>query len=175
MKGDYIMNKFVEIKPEELNKSPFQLIGTDWMLITAEKDNKVNTMTASWGGFGVMWGKNVAYIVIRPQRFTKEFVDNADTFSLTFFDKNFKKQLGYLGTVSGRDEDKISKCNLTIEHSDNTPYFEEANLAIICKKLYAQDFKPECFIATELDEKWYPEKDHHTIYIAEVEKVLIKE
>jgi len=175
MKGDYIMNKFVEIKPEELNKSPFQLIGTDWMLVTAEKDNKVNTMTASWGGFGVMWGKNVAYIVIRPQRFTKEFVDSSDTFSLTFFDKNFKKQLGYLGTVSGRDEDKISKCNLTIEHSDNTPYFEEANLAIICKKLYAQDFKPECFIATELDEKWYPEKDHHTIYIAEVEKVLIKE
>lgn len=169
------MNKFIEIKPEELNKSPFQLIGTDWMLITAEKDNKVNTMTASWGGFGVMWGKNVTYIVIRPHRYTKEFVDNSDTFSLTFFDKSFKKQLSYLGSVSGRDEDKISKSNLTVQHSDNTPYFGEGNLSIICKKLYEQDFKPECFITNELDKKWYPEKDHHTLYIAEVEKVLIKE
>lgn len=169
------MSNFVEIKPEELNKSPFQLIGTDWMLITAEKDNKVNTMTASWGGFGVMWGKNVAYIVLRPQRYTKEFVDNSDNFSLTFLDKSFKKQLGYLGTVSGRDEDKISKANLTIEHSDNTPYFQEGNLVITCKKLYAQNFKPEHFITNELDEKWYPEKDYHTLYIAEIEKILIKE
>ncbi|GAA0120976.1 MULTISPECIES: flavin reductase [Clostridium] len=169
------MNKFVEIKPEELNKSPFQLVGKDWMLVTAEKDTKVNTMTASWGGFGVMWGKNVAHIVLRPQRFTKEFVDNSDTFSLTFFDESFRKQLSYLGTVSGRDEDKLSKCNLTIDHLDNTPYFQEAKLVIICKKLYAQDFKPECFITNDLDEKWYPEKDYHTLYIAEVEKILIKE
>jgi len=168
------MSKFVEIKPDELNKSPFQLIGHDWMLITAQKDEKVNTMTASWGGLGVMWGKNVAYIVVRPQRYTKEFVDSADTFSLTFFDERFKKELGYLGKVSGRDEDKISKANLTVNHIDNTPYFEEGKLAIVCKKLYAQDFKPECFIATELDEKWYPQKDYHTIYIAEVEKILIK-
>ncbi len=169
------MSKFTEIKPEELNKSPFQLIGGDWMLITAEKDNKVNTMTASWGGLGVLWGKNVAYVVIRPQRYTKEFVDGADTFSLTFFDASFKKQLGYLGAVSGRDEDKISKSSLTIQHSDNTPYFEEGNIAMICRKLYTQELKPECFVAGELDEKWYPNRDYHTLYVAEVEKVLIKE
>lgn len=169
------MNKFKEIKPEELNQSPFKLIGKDWMLITAEKEGKVNTMTASWGGLGVMWGKNVAYIVIRPQRFTKEFVDFSSTFSLTFFDNSFRKQLSYLGTVSGKDEDKISKSNLTVAYSDDTPHFEESKLTVICKKLYAQDFKPECFIETSLDEKWYPERDHHTLYIAEVEKILIKE
>lgn len=169
------MSKFVEIKPEDLNQSPFKLIGSDWMLITAEKDNKVNTMTASWGGFGVMWGKNVAYIVLRPQRYTKGFVDSADTFSLTFFDNSFKKQLGYLGSVSGRNEDKLSKVELTVAHSDSTPYFEEANIAVICKKLYAQGFNPESFIAKECDEKWYPEKDYHTLYIAEIEKILIKE
>ncbi|WP_234117403.1 flavin reductase [Clostridium hydrogenum] len=168
------MNKFKEIKPEELNKSTFQLIGKDWMLITAEKDNKVNTMTASWGGFGIMFAKNVVYIGIRPQRYTKEFVDNSDTFSLTFFDETFRKKLSYLGTVSGRDEDKISKVNLTIQHENNTPYFEEGNIAIICKKLYAQDFDPKCFTVGELDEKWYPKKDYHTFYIAEIEKVLIK-
>jgi flavin reductase (DIM6/NTAB) family NADH-FMN oxidoreductase RutF len=169
------MNKFKEIKPEELNKSAFQLIGKDWMLITAKKDNKVNTMTASWGGFGVMFNKNVVYIVIRPQRYTKEFVDSSDTFSLTIFDETFRKQLSYLGTVSGRDEDKISKSNLTIEYSNNTPYFEEGNIAIICKKIYAQAFNPECLIASEIDEKFYPEKDYHTLYIAEIEKILIKE
>ncbi|AGK95950.1 flavin reductase family protein [Clostridium pasteurianum] len=168
------MSNFTEIKPEELNKNLFQIVGTDWMLITAEKDNKVNTMTASWGGFGVMWGKNVAHIVIRPQRYTKEFIDNSVSFSLSVLDKSFKKQLSYLGTVSGRDEDKISKANLTIEHSDATPYFQEANLVFICKKLYAQEFKPEFFIESELDTKWYPDKDYHTLYIAEIEKVLIK-
>lgn len=169
------MNKLKEIKPEELNKSAFKLIGKDWMLITAEKDNKVNTMTASWGGFGVMFDKNVAYIVIRPQRYTKEFVDNADTFSLTFFDEGFKKQLAYLGTASGRDEDKISKADLTVQHENETPYFEEGNMVIICKKIYAQDFKPECFISSELEQKIYTKKDHHTFYIGEIEKILIKE
>jgi flavin reductase (DIM6/NTAB) family NADH-FMN oxidoreductase RutF len=169
------MKKFIEIKPEELDKSPFQLLGKDWMLITAEKDNKVNTMTAAWGGFGVMFGKNVVYIVVRPQRYTKEFVDAADTFSLTFFDKGFRQQLNYLGTVSGKDEDKISKTNLTTLHSENTPYFEEGNMIIFCKKLYAQEFKSECFLVSEIDTKCYPEKDYHTFYIAEIEKILIKE
>lgn len=169
------MGKFVEIKPKQLDKNPFQLIGTDWMLITAEKDKQVNTMAASWGGFGVLWGKNVAFVFIRPERYTKQFVDGSDTFSLAFFDDSLKKQFEYLGTVSGREEDKISKSKLTVLHSDGTPYFEEANLAILCRKLYVQDLKPECFIASELNELIYPKNDHHTLYVAEVEKVLIKE
>ncbi|OOM05957.1 flavin reductase [Clostridium saccharobutylicum] len=169
------MNKFKEIKPEELNENTFKLIGKDWMLITAEKENKVNTMTASWGGLGVMFNKNVVYIVLRPQRYTKEFVDYSDTFSLTFFDETFKKQLSYLGTVSGKDEDKLSKVDLTIEHSNGTPYFEEGKTVIICKKLYAQNFQPECFIESEIDKKWYPDKDYHTFYIAEIDKIFIKE
>lgn len=168
------MSKFNEIKPEELNKNAFQLIGKDWMLITAEKDDKVNTMTAAWGGFGVMFGKNVTYIVIRPQRYTKEFVDNSSTFSLSFLDNSFRKQLNYLGTTSGRDEDKISNSNLSIDHENNTPYIEEANLVIICRKLYAQDFSSEHFIHTELDEELYPNKDYHTLYISEIEKILIE-
>ncbi|MBC8081354.1 MAG: flavin reductase [Gorillibacterium sp.] len=169
------MSTFREIKPEELEKSAFQLIGSDWMLLSAEKDNKVNTMTASWGGFGVMFNKNVTYTVIRPQRYTKEFVDHADSFSLTFFDESFKKQLSYLGKVSGRDEDKIAKTELTVQHSGDTPYFAEAKLVIICRKLYAQAFNSDSFIATYLDEKIYPAKDYHTLYISEVEKILIKE
>lgn len=166
--------KFKEINTDEFSFSPFKVIGKDWMLITAQKDNKVNTMTASWGGLGVMWGKNVAYIAIRPQRYTKEFVDYASNLSLSFFDNNFKKQLSYLGSVSGRNEDKISKSELTLNYEDAAPYFEEANKVLICKKLFAQEFKPESFIEQDIRSKFYPEYDYHTLYIAEITKVLIK-
>ncbi len=169
------MGNFKEIKPKDLNQSTFQLIGHDWMLITAGKEDKINTMTASWGTFGIMWGKNVISIVVRPQRFTKEFIDFSSTFSLTFFDESHKKDLEYLGSVSGRDEDKLSKTNLTVTYIDNTPSFEEAKLTIICEKLYAQELNPESFMDTTLDKQFYSEKDYHTIYIAEVKKILIKE
>lgn len=169
------MSKFIEIKPEKFNESPFRLIGKDLMLITAEKDGKVNTMTAAWGGFGVMWGQNVAYVVIRPQRYTKEFVDSSDTFSLTFFGNNSKKMFNYLGTTSGRDEDKIKKSNLTVIHDNGTPYFKEATNVILCKKLFAQDYKPESFIEQGIIDKWYPTSDYHTLYIAEITKILVKE
>lgn len=122
-----------------------------------------------------MWAKNVSFTVIRPQRFTKEFVDNSDMFSLSFFDSSFKKQLGYLGAVSGRDEDKISKAQLTLRHEGNVPYFDEANVVFICKKLYAQEFRPECFITTELNSRFYPDSDHHTLYISEVTRILVRE
>lgn len=111
---------FKEMKPEELQKNPFTMIGKEWLLVTAEKDGKANTMTASWGGMGVMWGKNTAFIVLRPQRYTKEFIDSTETFSLSVLDESFRKTYGYLGSVSGRDEDKIAKSGLTIIHEGAT-------------------------------------------------------
>lgn len=170
------MNKFNELNPDQFDQSPFRVVGKEWMLITAGTPDKINTMTASWGGLGVMWAKNVSFVGIRPQRYTKEFVDNTDTFSLSFFDSSFKKQLGYLGTVSGRDEDKIGKSGLTVRYTeDNIPFFDEAKTVIICKKLYAQDYKPECFIDKELNSMYYPDADYHTLYISEVQKILIRE
>ncbi|NLJ57904.1 MAG: flavin reductase family protein [Tissierellia bacterium] len=168
------MDNFTEIRPRELNKSPFQLIGKDWMLVTAKKDNNVNTMTASWGGLGVMWNKNVAYIVLRPQRYTKEFIDNSHTFSLCFFHEKYKKQLSYIGSVSGRDEDKLSKTDLTLGSYKNTPFFEESEIVIICKKLYAQEFEADSFIDKELVAENYPNNDFHTLYISEIQKILVK-
>ena len=168
------MENYKEIKPSDLNESAFKLIGDDWMLITAAKEGKVNTMTASWGGLGVLWNKNVVYVFVRPQRYTKEFIDASPTFSLTFFDKDYKKDLRYLGTVSGRNEDKLSKTNLNVTYFEDTPGFKEAKLTIICKKLYAQNLDPNCFIDKSLDNKCYPNKDYHTVYVAEVEKIYIK-
>ena len=69
------MSNFREIKVNEIKNNPFEMIGTDWMLITAKRNDKVNTMTASWGGLGVIWNKNVVTVYIRPQRYTKEFIE----------------------------------------------------------------------------------------------------
>lgn len=165
---------FREIAPTELEKNAFQMIGKDWLLITAEKDGKCNTMTASWGGVGVIWGKNVAYIFVRPQRYTKEFIDSSAALSLSVLDDSYRKTLNYLGTVSGRDEDKIAKSGLTVAREMETPYFEEADTVLLCRKLYAQELKPECFLDSKDDARWYPQKDYHTMYVCEIEKVLVK-
>lgn len=166
---------FQEISAEQLKENTFELIGKKWMLVTAGNKDKVNTMTASWGGLGVMWGKNVAFIVIRPTRYTKEFIDREDSLSLSFYGEEYKKTLSYLGTVSGRDEDKIRKAGLTTEYLDGTPYFREASIVVKAKKLYAQEMRPDCMLDTSIDEKWYPLNDYHTMYICEIEKVMIRE
>ena len=168
------MNEFQIIKPEQLTENTFQLIGSDWMLVTAQNKDKVNTMTASWGGLGIMWGKPVAYVVIRPQRYTKEFIDAANGFTLTFFPEGYKKVLGYLGSVSGRDEDKIAKAGLTIVSDGNYPYFEEGNLVFKVKKLFNQRYSEDSFLDQSIIEKMYPEKDFHTLYICEIEEILKK-
>lgn len=164
-----------ELNPELITDNTFKLIDKDWMLVTAKKDDKINTMTASWGGLGIMWDQQVAFVVIRSERYTKKFIDASETFSLTFLDESYRKTLGYLGSVSGRDENKIEKSNLTVEYSEDTPYFGEGRMIAICKKLYAQPISPEFFTVTGFDEKFYPEKDYHTMYIAKIEKVLIKD
>ncbi|MBE6062127.1 MAG: flavin reductase family protein [Clostridium butyricum] len=169
------MSDFKEIKANAIKNNPFEMIGTDWMLISAKKDNKVNTMTASWGGLGVIWNKNVVTVYIRPQRYTKEFVDNSDTFSITVLGEDYRKELSYLGTVSGRNEDKIKKAGLTVVEDDNTPYFNEGNIIFLCRKLYAQKLDEKAFVDKNLISKNYLKEDFHIMYIGEIVKVLVKE
>ena len=169
-----------QIKPEQLNENPFNLIGKDWMLITAEKEGRTNMMTASWGGLGVLWGKNVATVYIRESRFTKTFIDDGDFFSLCVLGEEYRKQLVYLGKASGRDEDKVAGSGLTVAHTDcsagNVPYFKESRLVLVCKKLYAQKMEADCFTkyGKDIPNQMYADNDWHTIYVAEIEKVLIK-
>ena len=163
-----------EIRPEELHGDAFTMIGKEWMLVTAEKNGKVNTMTASWGGVGILWNKHVAFVFLRPQRYTKEFVDANDFLTLSFYDESYRKKLSYLGTVSGRDEDKIKGADLHVAYEHEVPYFEEANTVLVCRKLYAQNLKEECFIDKDLILKNYPQKDYHMMYVVEIEKVLVK-
>ncbi|MBR6728521.1 MAG: flavin reductase family protein [Clostridia bacterium] len=168
------MSQLYEISPEQIEKNPFTMIGKEWMLIGAESDGRVNAMTASWGGVGVLWNKNTVFTFIRPQRFTKELVDASDRFSLTFLDESYRDTLAYFGKVSGKDEDKIEKSGLTVAHAEGAPYFSEGNLVIICKKLYAGSINPEGICVPEIDSKNYPDKDYHTMYVGEIIKVLMK-
>lgn len=169
------MTLFSEQNIKDVKFNPFALQNR-WMLVTATKpDGTVNTMTASWGGFGTMWNKDVAFVVIRPQRYTKEFVDSAESFSLTFFNKSYNKALAYLGKASGRDGDKIAKEGLTIIHNEGIPYFEECEVALFAKKLYAQPMEGESFLDKNIITRWFPENDFHILYIAEITQILKKD
>lgn len=168
------MADFTDIRPEDFKVSPFHLIGDEWMLIAAEKNGRCNAMTASWGGLGHMWHMNVAFVVIRPQRFTKEFVDGSATFSLNFFGSGRRDMLGYMGSASGRDGDKIAHSALTTLHDGGTPYFGEAATVLLCRKLYAQPYGGEFFIDHEPDREHYPDKDYHTFYITEITRIMAK-
>ena len=166
---------FREVKPEELTMNPFTKIGKEWLLITAGNEEKYNTMTASWGAMGVMWGKNAITVYIRPQRYTKEFVDREETFTISVLGEDYRKALNYCGTVSGRGIDKITEAGLTPYFVDGTAGIQEADMIMVCKKMYHDTIKSECFDETENDTKWYPQKDYHTMYIAEIQKVLVRE
>lgn len=169
------MANFREISPKEITDNPFKLIGDDWMLITAENARKTSMMTASWGGLGVMWNKPVAYIVVRPQRFTKTLIDSSDALSLCFFDKKYRKELAYSGKASGRNEDKIAHTGFHVAHAGSVPYFEESRMVLVCKKLFAKTYTPESFIDKSLIPENYADGDFHTLYILEIKKVLIKD
>lgn len=169
------MPDFRRVRPEELQGNPFELIGKEWLLITGEKDGKVNSMTASWGAMGIMWGKPVAFLFIRPQRYTKEFIEAGERFSVSVLPDGNRSILNYMGTVSGRDEDKIQASGLTVTRLEDVACFAEAKINLVCKKLYAQNLVPDCFLEKELDAKWYPSHDYHTMYVAEITDAFVKD
>ncbi|KAA0258168.1 flavin reductase family protein [Deferribacter autotrophicus] len=163
---------FKEILLKELKLNPFYEIGEKWMLVTPSAE-RINPMTASWGGMGVLWHKNVVFVFMRPTRFTYKLMEENDYFTLTFFDEEYKDILTYCGTKSGFDVDKIKETGLTKVESDGFIYFEEADLVYCCKKIYFDDIKSANFLDKEID-TYYPKKDYHRMYVGEIVKVLKK-
>ena len=106
---------FKSVNPKEIGESAIKLIGDDWMLIGAESGGKINAMTASWGGMGFLWGKEVAFVFIRPSRYTFELLEKSDLLSLNFLPERFRPQLAYCGKVSGRDENKVAACQFSMD------------------------------------------------------------
>jgi len=149
----------------------FKELFEDWALISAKADERIGSMTISWGGIGYMWNKPVFYAVIRPQRFTKTIIDKTENFSISFLKDELKEKHKYFGTVSGHNEDKVAKSGMNISYSLETPYFEDSKKVYICKKMFAQPFDPANFIQKEHILKLYKD-DYHTLYIAEILEVL---
>lgn len=160
--------------PLDMLLKPFSSIGHDWMLITAghgTSREEWNTMTASWGSFGVFWNRRTITCVIRPTRFTFDFVEREELIVFSFFDPSMKKSLQICGSTSGVNTDKAFAAGLSpIMLEKNAVGFAEARLNIVCKKIYSQDIIPEHFIDASLDGN-YPEKDYHRMYICEILRV----
>ena len=163
---------FRQIELSSLKFNPFDKFNHEWALVTAGTTSGYNTMTVSWGGMGELWNKDVVTVYIRPQRYTREFIDANDRFTLSFYGPEHKKALGYLGRVSGRDTYKATHVGFTPAYVDGSVAFEQADLVLVCRKLYADTIKPECMLDGDIDAACYPEKDYHIMYIAEVECVL---
>ena len=144
-------DKFNRILPQDISDNPFKALGEDWMLVTAGNINSYNTMTASWGGLGVFWNKNIVFCVIRPSRHTYEYIEKADTFTLSFFSDEYKEALKFCGSHSGRDYDKAKETGLTaVETENGSVFFKEARLVLECKKIYFDDINPENFMDPEI-------------------------
>lgn len=154
----------------------FKTVGEQWMLIAAcdkcREGIQYNAMTASWGGMGVMWNKNVFWCFIRPQRYTKEFVDNSDKITLSFFDSKYKDALVLCGRKSGRECNKIAEAGLTVELQNDEVFFKEAEYTVVGRKLYVDTIKKDGFIDKTIVDKCYPDEDFHFVYVCEIEKIL---
>lgn len=164
---------FKEISAKDIKGNLIEKIADEWMLISAGDKEGYNMMTASWGFLGEMWGKDTAVAMIRPQRYTMQFVESNDYYALSFYGEN-KDIHKVCGSKSGRDVNKTKLTGLTPVFTDNTVYFKEADLVIICKKQYIDSLKEENFIEKE-PLKWYENKDFHNMIFGSIEKVLIKE
>ncbi len=162
-----------KIKIKELTLKPFSVWDTEWFLLAAGnfKDDDFNTMTVAWGSIGSMWSKPFAQVVVRPSRYTLEFMEKYDTFTLCRFPKDKKKALSYLGSTSGRDvPDKHIIAGLTpiAVHGVDAPGFAEADLILACKKMYWQDMDEKNFLDESIISKYSGETDFHRIYFGKI-------
>ncbi|MEA5050830.1 MAG: flavin reductase family protein [Oscillospiraceae bacterium] len=149
---------------------PFFDIDKGWMLVTAGDRGRFNTMTASWGALGTLWNRPAATIYVRPVRYTYEFLENNEIFTLSLFEAGAcRPALSHLGTASGRDGDKLAGTGLTPVFTDGAtpPFFAEARAALVCRKIYWSDIDPAHFLADWIGRN-YPEKDYHRMYVGEV-------
>jgi hypothetical protein len=168
------MEFFQKIAPQDFSAKPIAMIAKDWILLNAAKpDGSTNCMTVSWGGIGEIWGKPVAFLFIRPQRYTHEFTEAGNVFTLSWFAESMREKLAFCGAKSGRNVDKVKECGLTpLDDGDGAQYFAEATRVMKLKKLYSDAICPEGTADAELFEFHYPAKDYHTVYICEITEIL---
>jgi len=158
------------IEPNQLTENFFETMANEWMLIAAGDKEKFNVMTASWGGIGYLWNKPVVYVFIRPERYTFEFIEKKDLFTISFLGKDNKDIHKICGSKSGRDIDKIKETGLVPHFTElGNVTFEQSRLTLECKKLYSDTIKKEGFADQGFIERWYDTHGNfHQMYVAEI-------
>lgn len=156
----------IEISQQSLN--PFSMFGKQWVLVSAGTKEHWNTMTASWGGIGIMWGKPCVFCPIRPSRYTKEFVDREEYFTITLLQDGHRDALNRMGTVSGREVNKMTDSGLTPLFLDDQPTFAEAAFVLVCRKRGCTALTEQAVLHEQVRERWYPDADYHVVYIGEI-------
>ncbi|MCD8178820.1 MAG: flavin reductase family protein [Tannerellaceae bacterium] len=167
-----------KIDVREIKDNLVEIIGDEWMLVTAGTKEKFNMMTANWGGMGYLWHKPVVFVFVRPERYTYEFTESQDLFTLSFLGEENKDIHKICGSKSGRNVDKVKETGLVpLETENGSITFEQARITLECRKLYTEMIKKENFLDQESFQKWYsPAKGNpHKMYIAEVLNVWVKE
>jgi len=163
--------QLIDIKPDDLVLKPHGLWGRQWLLLAAGDfaAGRHNCMTVAWGSLGTMWNRPFAQVVVRPTRYTYEFMESHDTFTLCAFPEALRPALQLLGTRSGRDGDKIAAASLTPVAAARVaaPVFAEAELALECRKLYWQDLEPAHWCDPSIEDQ-YPQRDYHRVYFGEI-------
>lgn len=163
-----------EFSLDALDDNVFNRIGEGWMLITAGGEAGFNMMTASWGGLGVLWGRQVVFCFVRPSRYTFGFMEKAGHFSLSFFAEEYRKDLSFCGEHSGREVDKAAETGLSpVFDPSGAVYFSQADLVLISRKIYYQDIDPAHFLDETIVEN-YLNGDFHRMYIGEILRSLRK-
>lgn len=156
---------------EEFSAPFYRFFELDWLLLTSGdfSTGNYNAMTISWGSLGVIWNRPFVQVVVRPQRYTYEFIERYDTFTVCAFPRQYHQALSLLGVKSGRDSNKITEAGLTpcaVPHVQ-APAFVEASLVFECRKIYWHDFDPARFLDPAIH-KNYPIKDYHRSYYGEI-------
>lgn len=166
---------FVKKELASLTLNPFTAIGDEWFLLTAGTLDDYNTMTASWGAMGVIWGGPAMTAVVRTSRHTYSYMEEQDTFSVSILPEEYRKALQFCGTHSGRDCDKAKETGLTPIEIDGVTAFAEAKMVLVCEKMYAQMMAEEHFTQPELAEKWYSTDPMHKMYIGRIKAAYVQE
>lgn len=154
-----------------ISMDAFDEFGNQWALVAAGTMADHNTMTISWGGVGCLWGKSVATVYVRPNRYTYKYMEEHDLFTVSFYPEEYKKALGVMGSKSGRDCDKDAEAGLTAVSCGETVTYQEARRTLLCRKLFAQDMDPENF-TPEVIRKFYGSEPAHKLYIGEIVEII---
>ena len=154
---------------EDFTENGFQWFN-DAELLAAGDSVKSNAMTIGWGSIGTLWGRSALTVFVAEKRYTKEFMDKAQYFTVMAFEVKDSKILSYMGSKSGRDGDKAKALGLHTAYTANgTPYYTEASMVIECKIMYSAPFDPQNF-KSDVPKRMYANfpAGIHTMYIGEV-------